>query len=91
MDIYFKTDDLSVGYNGRPLIRDICLQLEKGKVLTLIGPNGAGKSTILKTITRQLSALSGVVTLDGRSLAAWQPRELPSGWRWCSPTGSAPS
>ena len=76
MDIYFKTDDLSVGYNGRPLIRDICLQLEKGKVLTLIGPNGAGKSTILKTITRQLTALSGVVTLDGRSLAAWQPREL---------------
>lgn len=76
MDIYFKTDDLSVGYNGRPLIRDICLQLEKGKVLTLIGPNGAGKSTILKTITRQLSALSGVVSLDGRSLTAWQPREL---------------
>ena len=48
MEPYFKTENLAVGYNGRTLIRDICIHLEKGKILTLIGPNGAGKSTILK-------------------------------------------
>ncbi len=45
---YFYTDHLTVGYDGKPLIRDICIGLERGKIVTLIGPNGAGKSTILR-------------------------------------------
>lgn len=53
--IFFYTDQLTVGYDGRPLIKEINIQLNKGEILTLIGPNGAGKSTILKSITRQLS------------------------------------
>ena len=76
MAAYLKAEDLAVGYNGQPLIQDICFSLEKGKVLTLIGPNGAGKSTILKTLTRQLSALHGAVWLDGRALRDWAPRPL---------------
>ena len=56
-DYYIKTKDLSVGYQGKVLIRDINLDIEKGEIVTLIGPNGAGKSTILKSITRQLKLL----------------------------------
>ena len=41
---------MSVGYHGKPLIRDIQIGIEKGEIVTLIGPNGAGKSTILKSI-----------------------------------------
>ena len=51
-DYYFQTRNLTVGYDGRPLIRDITIGVEKGEIVTLIGPNGAGKSTILKSITR---------------------------------------
>lgn len=65
---YIRTDNLTVGYNGVPLIRDICMQLNRGEILTLIGPNGAGKSTILKSITRQLAALGGTVFLDGSDM-----------------------
>ena len=57
MTDFFKTDRLTVGYDGVPLIRDICLSLERGQILTLIGPNGSGKSTILKSLTRQLKSL----------------------------------
>ena len=46
---FFRTDQLTVGYDGKPLIREINIQLNKGEILTLIGPNGAGKSTILKS------------------------------------------
>ena len=42
------TNNLTVGYEGVPLISDIEIKLHKGEMLTLIGPNGAGKSTILK-------------------------------------------
>lgn len=64
MDFYFKTSDLSVGYNKSILIRDINIKLEKGKILTLIGPNGSGKSTILKSIARQIPAVCGSVYID---------------------------
>ena len=73
---YFETKGLTVGYNGKPLIRDIDISLEKGAVLTLIGPNGAGKSTILKTITRRLERLGGGVYIDGRELRDWGRKEL---------------
>lgn len=73
---YFYTKNLSVGYQGVPLIKNVRLCLEKGEILTLIGPNGAGKTTILKTIIRQLSPLAGVAYLDGRNMAAQSGREL---------------
>ena len=41
---FFCTDQLTVGYDGRPLIREINIQLKKGEILTLIGPNGAGNA-----------------------------------------------
>lgn len=76
MNPYFCTENLAVGYNGKALIRDICLQLEKGAVLTLIGPNGAGKSTILKTLSRHLASLHGTVRIDMQDISALSPRQL---------------
>ena len=46
-----RTENLVVGYDKHPLIKNVNLRVKSGEVLTLIGPNGAGKSTILKTIT----------------------------------------
>ncbi len=60
--------EVSVGYEGVPLIHDITLSVKKGEILTLIGPNGAGKTTILKSITRQLSLLAGTVCYAGKSM-----------------------
>ncbi len=44
MKDYFAVQNLSVGYHGKALIRDIDFAIKKGTILTLIGPNGAGKS-----------------------------------------------
>ena len=59
MDYYFQTEGYSVGYDGKPLIRQIEIGIQKGEILTLIGPNGAGKSTILKSIAGQLGVIGG--------------------------------
>jgi len=67
-DYYLNTGDLAVGYQGKPLIRNINIGICKGDVVTLIGPNGAGKSTILKSIARQLETVAGTVCIDGRDL-----------------------
>lgn len=73
---YFRTHGLTVGYDGKPLIRDITVNVEKGEIVTLIGPNGAGKSTILKSITRQLKRLGGTVHIDNRELDAYSYKSL---------------
>ncbi len=71
-----ETKKLSVGYNKKSLISDIDLGVEKGKIVTLIGPNGSGKSTILKTITRHLEKIGGVIVLDQRNIEKWSNKEL---------------
>lgn len=76
MEYYFKTAQMSVGYQGRPLIQDIEIGLNKGEILTLIGPNGAGKSTILKSIARQLALIGGAVYLDRKEMAQMSGTEL---------------
>lgn len=78
MEKYFSFDRLSVGYKGKPLIHDICLDIKKGEIVTLIGPNGAGKSTILKSITRQLECIGGSVILDGTDIQAMSYKSLAS-------------
>lgn len=75
MTYYVQTKNLTVGYDGKPVIREIEIQLEKGKILTLIGPNGAGKSTILKSMARQLDWIAGTVFLGNDSLAALPGQE----------------
>ena len=40
-EFYFYTEGFTVGYHGKPLIQNICLQIKRGEILTLIGPNGA--------------------------------------------------
>ena len=70
-----RLDSLTVGYNGVPLISDITLSLARGEIITLIGPNGSGKSTILKSITRHLAAIAGVVYLDEKNMRLINARE----------------
>lgn len=77
-DYYFQMKDLSVGYNGNSLIRDINIGINKGEIVTLIGPNGSGKSTILKSITRQLKVVGGNVLFDDTSLLKLPYKELAS-------------
>lgn len=76
MSGFLETEKLSVGYDGKPLIRDVCLQVQRGKIVTLIGPNGSGKSTILKTIVGQLSKVSGTVLLEGAPMERCGPKEI---------------
>ena len=85
MEPFFQTKKLSVGYGGIPLIQDINIKLDKGKILTLIGPkedftfigpNGSGKSTILKTITKHLKNICGTVLIDRHSIDGMGSREL---------------
>ena len=73
--VYIETQDLSVGYHGKPLLKDITLKVRKGEILVLIGPNGAGKSTILKNIIREMQPLSGGIYIKGKNVKDFTSKE----------------
>ncbi|AHC14026.1 ABC transporter ATP-binding protein [Salinispira pacifica] len=47
------------GYEDRPVLRDIGLEIPAGKISVIIGPNACGKSTLLRTAARLLALESG--------------------------------
>ena len=67
--------NLSAGYPGNPVLKDISLSIPEGAVTVIVGPNGSGKSTLLKALAGILPA-SGSVRLDGQELLGLPGREL---------------
>lgn len=76
MEGFIKTDKLTIGYNGRPLIKDIDIEIKKGEIITIIGPNGVGKSTLLKSIARQTDVIGGSIFIDDKELSKMSGNEL---------------
>jgi branched-chain amino acid transport system ATP-binding protein len=60
--------DLSAGYRGVPVVRELNLEVRPGEVVALLGPNGAGKTTTLETIAGLNRPISGTVELSGRNV-----------------------
>lgn len=67
---------VSVDLGGRRVLDDVSLSIRAGEVLALVGPNGAGKSTLLGVLSGERTPTRGSVTLDGRALGSFAPREL---------------
>lgn len=50
---------VTVGYGGEPVLKNVCLQIDRGDRLCLVGRNGSGKSTLLQVISGELTLESG--------------------------------
>ncbi len=59
--IVAEMENISYGYDGRPLIRDFTGTLLRGDKLGLLGPNGAGKTTLIRLIIGELQPQSGKI------------------------------
>jgi len=59
---------LAKAYSGRPIVKDVSLQVSTGEIVGLLGPNGAGKTTCFYMIVGLVEADAGDIRLDDRSL-----------------------
>lgn len=71
-----KTKDLNISYGDLQIVKDLNLEIPKGKITTIIGSNGCGKSTILKTIARILKPSSGEIFINGKELNSQSSKDL---------------
>lgn len=61
-------EGMTGGYGRLPIVQEVSLQADRGKVVSIVGPNGAGKSTLLKLTSGTLRPMSGKVIVNGRDL-----------------------
>ena len=56
-----EVEHVSLGFDGRTVIRDFSVSILRGDRIGIIGPNGAGKSTLIRVLLGELEPDSGVV------------------------------
>ena len=71
-----STKNLNISYGNLDIVKDLNLDIPKGKITTIIGSNGCGKSTILKTIARIIQPKSGDIFVNNINIKDQSPKEL---------------
>ena len=66
-------DNLTVMLDGKDVVSDISLRLERGNIGCLLGPSGCGKTTMLRTIAGFVQPRRGEVRINGRPVAGTAP------------------
>ncbi|MEE9433547.1 MAG: ABC-F family ATP-binding cassette domain-containing protein [Sphingorhabdus sp.] len=57
-----NAEDISKSFDGRPIIRDFTLRIQRGDRIGIVGANGTGKTTLIRMLTGELEPDSGKVT-----------------------------
>ena len=67
---------VNLSLRGQPILQDIALRLEQGRILTVIGLNGSGKTTLLKVILGLVKPDQGRIWLRPGSRIGYMPQRL---------------
>lgn len=75
--MYLEIKNLSKTFADKKVVRNLNLNLEKGKILCLLGSSGCGKTTTLKMIGGFLKGDSGQIILDNEDITRLEPEVRP--------------
>ena len=70
--------DITAGYGGVDIIKNVNLYVNEGEIVVIVGPNGAGKSTVMKSILGMLNLSSGSVDFSGKVITNMLPQDRVS-------------
>jgi len=69
---------LHAGYGKIEVLRDVCIAVGQGQIVTMIGANGAGKTTLLKTISGLIRPTAGTIEFEGQHIARMAAHKITS-------------
>ena len=70
--------NITAGYGGVDIIKNVNLYVNEGEIVVIVGPNGAGKSTVMKSILGMLNLSSGSVDFSGKVITNMLPQDRVS-------------
>ncbi|MEX0619009.1 MAG: zinc ABC transporter ATP-binding protein ZnuC [Pseudohongiellaceae bacterium] len=68
--------DISISFDGRPVLQHVDLEVNRGRIVTLIGPNGAGKTTLVRIVLGLLHPDSGHIDHAPGLTIGYMPQKL---------------
>ncbi|SLN19423.1 Zinc import ATP-binding protein ZnuC [Aquimixticola soesokkakensis] len=71
-----STRDLTVQFEGLPVLQNVSLDIARGEIVTVVGPNGSGKSTLLKALLGTVPPESGSVQRAPAISIGYVPQKL---------------
>jgi branched-chain amino acid transport system ATP-binding protein len=71
-----RTEHLSAGYDGSPVIHDVSINVKPGEIVSIVGPNGSGKSTLLKSLVGLVEIMSGQIFVGDREVTGWATEDV---------------
>ncbi len=83
--------NVSGGYGGKTVIKDITMAFPQGVITVLLGSNGCGKSTLLKTTLGLIPVFSGTILYDGLEIGSMTPRAIAQKAAYLSQSRNIPN
>ncbi|HFR3187149.1 TPA: ABC transporter ATP-binding protein, partial [Streptococcus suis] len=72
-------DQVTFAYEvGKPILKDISIQADKGETIALVGHTGSGKSSIMNLLYRFYDPQEGQVLIDGKNIREYSRESLRS-------------
>jgi len=68
-------NNLTAGYGGVDIIKNITLEVKEGEIVVIVGPNGAGKSTAMKALLGMLKLTNGTVNFSKDDITLMLPQD----------------
>ena len=68
-------NNLTAGYGGVDIIKNITLEVKQGEIAVIVGPNGAGKSTAMKALLGMLKLTDGSVSFAHDDISNMLPQD----------------
>jgi iron complex transport system ATP-binding protein len=82
-----RIENLEFSYPSVPVLKDICMELHSGTIVSIVGRNGAGKSTLLKCMNRILQKDKGAIFLDEQLIESMKIKEIARRMAYLPQTG----
>ena len=71
-----EIENINKSYGSLQVLRDVCVDIHQGEVVSIVGPSGAGKTTLLQIIGTLDRPDSGSIIFNGTDVLKLKGREL---------------
>ena len=71
-----EIENINKSYGSLQVLRDVCVDIHQGEVVSIVGPSGAGKTTLLRIIGTLDRPDSGSIIFNGTDVLKLKGREL---------------